>query len=254
MIHFQVFTVYPEIFSSFLSQGLISKALEDNRLQVDLINFREFGIGKHKKVDAAPYGGGAGMVLRPEPIVTALETYGQMSGSTGHYKVLISPQGKPFKQSKAVEFSRKQCPIALICGRFEGFDERIRSFVDEELSLGDFVLMGGEVVAMAVIESVGRLIPGVIGNEESLKYESFSQGLLEYSQYTRPSIFRGLRVPEVLISGNHGEIENWRNNDSLEKTRRNRADLFSNYQKKEAKQDVGESAPGSFQADRLKST
>lgn len=229
MVQFEVLSVYPEIFTSFLSQGLICKAINENHLKVDLVNFRKHGLGKHLKIDASPYGGGAGMVLRPEPIVDTLEEREERLKPGRLHKVLISPQGKPFHQGKAVEFSKFRDPISLICGRFEGFDERIRHFVDEEISMGDFILMGGEVAAMAIIEAVARLTPGVIGNEESIKQESFSQDLLEYSQYTRPVEYRGIRVPEVLTSGNHLEIENWRKQDSLLKTKKKRQDLLDKY-------------------------
>ncbi|MBU2514810.1 tRNA (guanosine(37)-N1)-methyltransferase TrmD [bacterium] len=229
MVHLQILTVYPEIFTSFLSQGLIQKAIEQEKLLVDLINFRNFGIGKHMKVDAPPYGGGAGMVLRPEPIVNALERCQEKANSGRVHKILISPQGEPYNQRKAQELSKLDRPIVLVCGRFEGFDERIREFVDEELSLGDYIMMGGEIAAMAIIESVGRLIPGVIGNIQSIESESFNYDLLEYSQYTRPVSFRGKRIPEVLTSGNHKEIENWRHQNALEKTRKKRPDLFDQY-------------------------
>ena len=226
MVRFQILSVYPEIFSSFLSQGLINRALEEKHLRVELINFRKHGLGKHLKVDASPYGGGAGMVLRPEPIVKTLEECEEQAKPERLHKILVSPQGKPFGQSRAIELSQMTVPLALVCGRFEGFDERIRHFVDEEISLGDFIMMGGEVTAMAIIEAVARLIPGVIGNEESLKQESFSQDLLEYSQYTRPVDFRGMGVPDVLTSGNHLAIANWRQQDSLEKTQKKRQDLL----------------------------
>ncbi len=230
-VHFQVLTVYPDVFSSFLSQGLLGRAIEDGKLEVDLYNFREFGVGKHAKVDDTPYGGGAGMVLRPEPIVETLEQCRKTSGKDRILKVLLSPQGETFNQNKAIEFSQQRNPIALICGRFEGFDERIRSFVDEEISMGDFVLMGGEVAAMGVIESVARLVPGVIGNKESLEQESFGSDLLEYSQYTKPLVYQGMKVPEVLTSGNHRVIEEWRHNDALRKTKTRRPDLYRKFVK-----------------------
>ncbi len=229
MVHFHVLTVYPEMFRSFLSQGLIQKAIEQGKLSVDLINFRNYGIGKHLKVDASPYGGGAGMVLRPEPIITALDKCQEKVSPGKIHKILISPQGEPYTQKKAQELSKQDLPLALVCGRFEGFDERIREYVDEEISLGDFIMMGGEVAAMAIIESVGRLIRGVIGNVQSIENESFIHGLLEYSQYTRPVSFRGKTIPEVLTSGNHKEIENWRQQNALEKTREKRPDLFDRY-------------------------
>ena len=165
------------------------------------------------------------MVIRPEPVVKSLEDLETTTLNCSVHRILISPQGKVFNQQKAVELSKIDQPIALICGRFEGFDERIRHYVNEEISLGDFVMMGGEVAAMAIIETVGRLIPGVIGNQESLIHESFSNGLLEYSQYTRPVSYRGMKVPDVLRSGNHQEIRNWRKADALRRTNERRIDL-----------------------------
>ncbi|MCG8333631.1 MAG: tRNA (guanosine(37)-N1)-methyltransferase TrmD [Proteobacteria bacterium] len=232
---FHVLTVYPDMFASFLSEGLIGKAINDKKLIVELVDFRENGIGKHNKVDAPPYGGGAGMVLRPEPIFESLTA---LDKKASVHKILISPQGQSFNQQKAIELSKKEKPIALVCGRFEGFDERIRSLVDEEISLGDFVMMGGEIAAMAIVESVARLIPGVIGNQESLTHESFSQDLLEYSQYTRPIEFNGIRVPDVLTSGNHQEIEKWRLKDAERKTRMKRSDLYERYLQRSESSDI----------------
>lgn len=214
------------MFLSFLSQGLIAKAIEEELIGVELIDFRKYGIGKHRKVDAPPYGGGAGMVLRPEPIIDALEDLDSKCQGKPCYRVLVSPQGDRFHQKRAMALSRESDPIALICGRFEGFDERIRQYVDEEISLGDFILMGGEIAAMAIVESVGRLVPGVIGNRDSLTHESFSQGMLEYAQYTKPVVFRGDAVPEVLTSGNHQAIEAWRRKNAADKTRQRRSDLL----------------------------
>ncbi len=231
-MHFNILTLYPEFFSSFLSEGLIKKALDDGKISIETINFRKYGLGKHHKVDAPPYGGGAGMVLRPEPIINALRECEENLGCKKQHKVLISPQGSVFNQEKAKELSRIDIPITFICGRFEGFDERIRAFVDEEISIGDFILMGGELAATVIIETVSRLIPGVIGNKESLENESFNDNLLEYSQYTRPYDFLGNKVPDVLKSGNHGEIKKWRKNDSIKKTKIKRLDLFNRYLEK----------------------
>lgn len=227
--HFVVLTLYPEIFSSCYAVGLLKKAQDQGKIAIEIINFREYGIGKHLHVDAPPYGGGAGMLLRPEPILKALEKCQEKSIDKRIHKILISPQGKSFTQAKAIELSRVTNPIALICGRFEGFDERISKFVDEEISLGDFVLMGGETAAMAIIETVARLIPGVIGNPESLQQESFTNNLLEHSQYTKPYDFRGYKVPKVLISGNHRKIQEWCRADAIKKTQNNRIDLYDRY-------------------------
>lgn len=226
---FIVLTLYPEMFDSFLSTGLLGKAIAEERIQVELVNYRSRGIGRHHSVDDTPYGGGAGMVLRVEPIAWTLKELDQKPTR----KILLSPRGEPFRQEKARELADDGSSIALICGRFEGFDERVRTYVDEEISLGDYIMMGGEVGAMAIIESVGRLIPGVIGNSESLKTESFSQDLLEYAQYTKPVEFEGQRVPEVLMSGNHQKIEEWREMDAIRKTRENRGDIYRRHLEKE---------------------
>ncbi|MGK0289468.1 MAG: tRNA (guanine37-N1)-methyltransferase [bacterium] len=229
MLHFQILTLFPEIFSSFLSQSLLKKAVDQERIKVDLINFRKHGIGKHLKVDDYPYGGGAGMLLRPEPIVETLQEC-DSNFPNGTHKILISPQGKPFNQKKAVELSQSKKPLVFICGRYEGFDERIHQFIDEEICLGDFILLGGEVAAMTIIEATSRLIPEVIGNAESLEHETFSHGLLEYAQYTRPSEFMGHQVPDILLSGNHPKIEEWRQESALQKTKDKRPELFVEYQ------------------------
>lgn len=235
MIRFKILTIFPEIFESFLSQSLVNKALKKRILDIETFDFRNFGIGKHKNVDDTPYGGGPGMLLKPEPIVNSIKYLESgMDGKRCH-RVLMSPQGVPFCQKKAIELSLKEQPIMLICGRFEGFDERIRSYVDEEISLGDFVMLGGEVAAMAVIESVSRLAPDVIGNAESFADESFYEGLLEHSQYTKPFEFEGKKVPDVLISGNHEKIAEWRLADALEKTRKKRPDLYRAYKNSQSR-------------------
>lgn len=228
MIRFQVFTLFPELFTPFLSETIIGRAIEEEKLEVGLNNYRDFGIGKHRKVDAPPFGGGAGMVLRPEPITESLQAT-EAKIEEKMRRILICPQGAPFDQKKAVELSLEKRPIALICGRFEGFDERIRSNVDEEISLGDFVLLGGEIPAMAIIEATSRLCPGVVGNQDSVEEESFSAPLLEYAQYTKPLSFDGEEVPEILRSGNHGAIAKWRAESALERTKKRRPDLYRLY-------------------------
>ena len=227
MLRFDVLTLFPEIFSGFLTESLIGRAIEGNLLEVELINFREYGLGRHKQVDDEPYGGGPGMVLRVEPITRALEARWEhhQARNTKARIVLLSPQGTPFAQETARGWSRCDEALILICGRYEGFDERIRSLVDEEISGGDFVSLGGEVVAMTVIETVSRLIPRMLGNPDSPGKESFSGNLLEYPQYTRPAEFQGMKVPEALLSGNHGQIEEWRQTQALQRTRERRPDL-----------------------------
>lgn len=225
-MHFIVLTLYPELFSSFLASGLLNKAREDGKITIEIIDFRKHGLGKHRSVDSPPYGGGAGMLLRPEPIIDTLEECEKRFPGQKLHKVLISPQGEPYRQETARKLSCEEDPLVLICGRFEGFDNRIRHYVDAEISIGDFILMGGEIAAMAVIESVSRLIPGVVGNRESLDLESFNRGLLEHDQYTRPYNYRGYQVPEILLSGNHQKIEEWCQNNAIRKTREKRPDLY----------------------------
>lgn len=237
MLNFFIFTIFPELFNGFASQSLVKKGIENQKFSIKTVNFREFGIGKHRKVDDTPYGGGAGMLLRPEPIVDAIEDCEKKLNGRKLYKILISPQGKPFNQSKAISLSKLDADIGLICGRFEGFDERIRDFVDEEISLGDFILFGGEIPAMAIIEAIGRLIPGVVGNNDSLINESFQKDLLEYAQYTKPISFRDKVVPEVLISGHHQKIEDWREASSINRTKKNRSDLYQLYVNSRDKKD-----------------
>ena len=229
MLHFDLLTLFPDYFGSFLSESLIGKAIEKELLQVELNNFREFGIGSHRQVDDEPYGGGPGMLLRVEPIGEALETrvgYHRQLGREVR-KILLTPQGSPFDQEKAREWSQCGEVLLMVCGRYEGFDERVRELVDEEISGGDYVCLGGEVIAMLIIESVSRLVPGVLGNPDSSETESFAAGMLEYPQYTRPRMYKGMEVPEELLSGNHGRIEAWRKNRALERTRQRRPDLIT---------------------------
>jgi len=227
-----VVTLFPELFDTFFATSVVGRAIRQAILTVRTRNPRDFGIGRHRKVDDTPYGGGSGMVMRVDCIVDCLESLdADRVGGAVARRVLLTPQGAPLSQAKLVALS-KEPALALVCGRYEGFDERVRAFVAEELSLGDFVLAGGEVAAMAVIEGAARLLPGVLGNEESAVYESHSAdagGLLEYPQYTRPPEFRGLRVPDVLLGGNHGEITRFREEAALERTRSRRPDLLSAY-------------------------
>lgn len=222
-MRFEVVTIFPELFASFLSKGLVAKAHESEVIRVNCVNPRDFAANKHKSVDDAPYGGGSGMVMMPGPILEALEsreTEGRL------HRVLLSPQGAPFTQATARRLSQLPA-VALVCGRYEGVDERVRTAMDEEISLGDFVMTGGEVAAMAVIEATARLLPGVLGNMESVRDESHAQGALEYPHYTRPPEFRGQRVPDTLLSGDHAGIERFRRKEALRRTRDRRPDLFS---------------------------
>ena len=228
MLRFEVLTLFPEIFSSFLSESLIKRAIEKRLLSVNLVNFRRHGLGKHLQVDDSPYGGGPGMILKIEPVALTLDEQKNFHHSQRRetHKILVSPQGQPFTQKKAKELSQKNSVLTLVCGRYEGFDERIRNLVDEEISGGDFVCMGGEVITMAIIESVSRLLPGFLGNQESSEQESFSQSLLEYPQYTRPASYDGMAVPEELLSGNHKRIAKWRQQQAFSRTKKRRPDLI----------------------------
>ncbi|HVU02718.1 MAG TPA: tRNA (guanosine(37)-N1)-methyltransferase TrmD [Polyangiaceae bacterium] len=220
-----VVTLFPELFGPFLETSFVKKAIGMGELVVHLESLRRHGLGKHLSVDDTPYGGGAGMVLRVDCIAAAIEAAEEPTGRS--HRVLLTPQGAPFVQAKGRELAGRPA-VTLVCGRYEGFDERVRSLVDEELSLGDFVLTGGEVPAMAVIECAVRLLPGVLGNADSAAEESFSpenEGLLEYPQYTRPASFRGMDVPEILSSGDHGKIRAWRTEQSRARTEARRPDL-----------------------------
>jgi tRNA (guanine37-N1)-methyltransferase len=223
-MRFEVVTLFPELFE-VLNHGLLGKAREAGRVDVHTITPRRFTTDRHRTVDGAPYGGGSGMVLMPGPIAEALDHLDEAREGRVSHRVLLTPQGERFTQAHARRFSELDS-LTLVCGRYEGFDERIRPLVDEEVSLGDFVLLGGEVAALAVLEATARLLPGVLGNEASAADESHAEGLLEYPQYTRPEEFRGETVPEILRSGNHGAIARWRRKESLRRTLERRPDLL----------------------------
>jgi tRNA (guanine37-N1)-methyltransferase len=229
-VRFDLVTLFPDMFAGFLSTSFVGRAIEGGQLSVRARSPRDFGLGKHRSVDDAPYGGGSGMVMRVDVLVAAMESLDADApdGLRAH-RVLLTPQGKVMSQS-GVQGLAGRAAVMLVCGRYEGFDDRARSYVDEELSLGDFVMTGGEVAAMAVIDACARLLPGVLGNEASTVDESHSPatgGLLEYPQYTRPVEFRGARVPEVLQGGNHAEIARWRREQSVVRTRDRRPDLWA---------------------------
>jgi tRNA (guanine37-N1)-methyltransferase len=218
---FDVLTLLPGFFDSPLRQSIIGRAIASSLISVETHNIRDFAEDRHRTVDDAPYGGGAGMVMKPGPTVAAIEAARRRS--EGAKVVLLTPQGRRFTQETAVELSG-QDGLIIVCGRYEGVDERVRPFVDMELSIGDYVITGGEAAALVLIEAIGRLVPGVIKND-SIATESFSDGLLEYPQYTRPEEFRGMRVPDVLLSGNHAEIEAWRKKTRVERTTDRRPEL-----------------------------
>jgi len=221
---FDVLTLFPEMFVSPFAESILGKAAEKGLLEIATHNLRDWAEGRHKVVDDTPYGGGDGMVMKPEPVCRALDEFRQRRPEAA--VLLMTPQGRPFRQEDAVALSRLS-GLILVCGRYEGFDERIRSHVDAEYSLGDFVLTGGELPAMVMIDAVARLLPGVLGGNDSAEVDSFSDGLLEYPQYTRPVEFAGERVPEVLLSGNHGEIARWRRRQQLARTLQRRPDLLA---------------------------
>lgn len=226
-MEFGVLTLFPELFAPFAQTSMFGRALRERFASLHVEPLREFGFGKHKSVDDTPYGGGAGMVLRVDCVASGIEALEQRFAQRPVHKIVLSPRGRPFTQAVAREWSTHS-GLMFICGRYEGFDERVKFHVDEESSLGDFVLTGGEIAAMAMMETCVRLIPGVLGNEESAVYESFSpsrQGGLEYPQYTRPLDFRGQEVPLVLRSGNHAQIEAWRTEQAERLTRERRPDL-----------------------------
>ncbi len=220
-----ILTLFPEMFHNVLENSILRIAQEKELVNFHLHNIRDFSNDKHKCVDDKPYGGGAGMVMKPEPVFNAVETV-EAEEDLAPKKILLTPQGKTFDQNIAEDLS-KEARLMMICGHYEGFDERIRSGIDVlEISIGDYVLTGGEIPAMAVIDAVVRLIPNVLGGNGSLQDESFTNRTLEYPQYTRPAEFRGMRVPEILRSGNHKKVEEWRMKESVMRTQKKRPDLL----------------------------
>ncbi|HBB33485.1 MAG TPA: tRNA (guanosine(37)-N1)-methyltransferase TrmD [Cyanobacteria bacterium UBA8803] len=227
-MRFDVVTLFPDFFTSALSSGLLGKALLKKIAEVHFVNPRDFATDKHRRVDDEPYGGGVGMLMKPEPIFAAVESLPILPQRD---VIMMTPQGQPLNQQLLVELATGYDQLILICGHYEGVDERVLHLVTREVSLGDFVLTGGEIPALALINGVVRLLPGTVGKAESLKSESFEAGLLDYPQYTRPWEFRGWTVPEVLRSGNHQEIARWRKQQQIERTRDRRPDLYSNWVK-----------------------
>ena len=218
-----ILTLFPEMFEGILNTSIWKKALEKEAVVINRINFRDYSTNKHKTVDDYPYGGGNGMVLKPEPIFSAVEAIPNYQNAR---IIMLTPQGKPYNQKIAEELKQEQ-HLILLCGHYDGFDERLRvHLVTVEISIGDFVFTGGEIASMVIVDSVVRLLPGVLGNDESAETDSFSNGLLEYPQYTRPPEFRGWKVPEVLLSGHHQKIEEWRKNEALKRTTLKRPDLL----------------------------
>jgi tRNA (guanine37-N1)-methyltransferase len=205
-----IITLFPDMFAGPFDMSMLKKAQDKDLLDISFVDLRKFGIGPRRQVDDTPYGGGDGMVLKPEPVVDAIESIKKACKKSRCTVILLTPQGDTFNQEKARDFAKLE-HIILVCGHYEGFDERIRDFVDIEISIGNYVLTGGEIPAMVIVDSVARLIPGVLGGESSADIESFSEGnQLEYPQYTRPVEYKGAKVPEVLLGGNHAEIAKWR--------------------------------------------
>lgn len=215
-----VLTLFPDMFKPIIEESIIARAIKDGKVEINLINIRDFSTLNNNQVDDTPYGGGSGMVLMCDPVFKAIESVKDTDSLT----IMLTPSGKVYNEEKAYLLS-KQKHLIILCGHYEGFDERIKTLIDEEISIGDYVLTGGEIAAMAVVDSVTRLVPGVI-NEESLKSESFTDNLLDYPVYTKPSIYRGMAVPEVLLSGDHKKIEEYRYNERIRVTKEKRPDLM----------------------------
>ena len=220
---FEVITLFPKAFELIKHSGVITRAFEKNLIDLNLYDLREFGEGPYRQVDDKPYGGGSGMLLKPEPIFKAHDSITKFTKSK---TLLMTPQGKVLKQKDFLKWTTLD-QLIIICGQYEGFDERVRRLADEEISLGDYVLSGGEIPAITIVNGVTRLLPGTLGDPKSLDYESHNSNLLEYPQYTRPKIFRDMEVPDILLSGNHEKIRLWRERKMLERTKHRRIDLIS---------------------------
>ncbi len=222
-----ILTLFPDMVRPFFEHSILGRAKRDGHITVGIHDFREFSVDKHNTVDAAPYGGGAGMVLRVEPVVNALR---DIDKDHTALRILMTPQGLPYNQERAATLAKNK-HVIILCGHYEGYDERIRDYFDVEISIGDYVLTGGEAPALVVCDSIVRLLPGVL-NEASPAEDSFSRGLLEYPHYTRPRVFEGKAVPDILLSGDHAKIEAWRREESLKRTKKRRPDLYRKYLEK----------------------
>jgi tRNA (guanine37-N1)-methyltransferase len=222
-MHLHLLTIFPEFFATPLAVGVPKRARDTGAMQVSLVDLREYTTDRHRSTDDYPYGGGPGMVMKAEPILEALDAI--RAGAPRARRVLLSPRGAVFSHARAVALAAEQ-DLVLVCGRYEGIDQRVRHFVDEELSIGDYVLSGGEAAAVVVLDAIARLLPGVLGNAESVDSESFASGLLEYPHYTRPEVVRGHGVPAVLLSGDHAAVARWREAEARELTARVRPDLL----------------------------
>ncbi|MBN1849032.1 MAG: tRNA (guanosine(37)-N1)-methyltransferase TrmD [Deltaproteobacteria bacterium] len=222
---FDILTLFPQMFPPFYQEGVLGRAIKKGLVDINLINIRSFARGPHKVTDDRPYGGGNGMVMKPGPVHRAIKSIERIKGPS--MVILLTPQGQTFDQSIAWDLSKLD-QLIIVCGRYEGVDERIRAgYIDREISIGDYILSGGELGAMVIVDAVSRLIPGVLGGERSNLEDSFEQGLIEYPHYTRPRIFEGMEVPNVLLSGDHEKIRLWRRKESLKRTRDRRPDLLA---------------------------
>ena len=236
-MHIDILTLFPEMFTGVFQSSILKKAAEKEKFSYNLVNFRDYTVNKHLKVDDYPYGGGAGMVLTPQPVFDAVAAV-KKERQTKPRVILMCPQGESFTQRKAEELAEEE-HLIFICGHYEGYDERIReNLVTDEISIGDYVLTGGELGSMVVVDSVVRLLPDVLGNQESAPEDSFSTGLLEHPHFTRPADFRGMKVPDVLLSGDHGRIRDWRKEEALKRTYQRRRDLLEHYVLNETEQKV----------------
>jgi len=220
-----ILSLFPAVFTGFLNESILARAIKNDLVEVNIIDYRTFSNSKHLKVDDYPFGGGAGMVLQVQPVVDALRS---IQGYEEAIKILVTPQGETFKQEKAYQLSAKT-HIIILCGHYEGYDERIRDYFDLELSIGDYVLTGGELAAMVLVDAITRVIPNVISKDESHQFDSFNNDLLEHPHYTRPREFEGKTVPDVLLNGNHKLIEEWRLKESINRTKQRRPDLYKKY-------------------------
>jgi len=229
MMRIDILTIFPGMFREVLGESMIKRAQEKKKVSIRAHDLRDYTLDKHRKVDDRPFGGGSGMVMSAEPIFRAVEALRKGRRRAQGRVILLGPQGRKLDQKAALELSALKWMI-LICGHYEGVDERVRAHLaDEEISVGDYILTGGEIPAMALADCVVRLIPGVLGDKNSLNFESFEGNLLEYAQYTRPADFRGMKVPEILLRGDHGKISDWRREDSLRRTRQKRPDLLKKH-------------------------
>ena len=224
-IRFDILTLFPEMIEGIINSSILKRAIQKEIIEINIINFRDYSTNKHSTVDDYAYGGGAGMLISVEPIHLAMK---EIPGLDNAYKILTSPSGTRFSQTKAEQLSKKD-HFVIICGHYEGIDARILDYIDEEISVGDYVLTGGEIPACLLVDSISRLIPGVI-SDDSTTGESFTMGLLEYPQYTRPQVYDGKKVPDILLSGHHANIEKWKRYQSLKKTYQNRPDLLENFE------------------------